>query len=134
MLELRLTADAKRIASMRDAIGRECRRVHAGTEHAETVALITEQLVNGDDGGGTRTRARARGRGRSGAGSGEVFVLVTVQSDATMLMVRDPRPECPELGDRRRELLEEYTSRWSTMSGRDGRTIWAEISRLRCAP
>ena len=46
-----------------------------------------------------------------------------------MLMVRDPRPEHAELGDRRHELLERYTTRWSTISGRDGRTIWAEIER-----
>ena len=45
MLELRLTADAKRIASMREAIGRECMRMKADAQHAEVVALVVEQLV-----------------------------------------------------------------------------------------
>ena len=56
-------------------------------------------------------------------------MLVTVQSDATMLMVRDAQPGTAELGDRRNHVLEQYTTRWSTISGRDGRTIWAEIDR-----
>ena len=59
-----------------------------------------------------------------------MLVIVTVQSDATMLMLRDPRPERPELGERRARVLQEHTSRWSTMCGRDGRTIWAEIARV----
>jgi hypothetical protein len=117
MLELRLTADPKRMASMRDAVARECGRVDVGPEHAAVVALVAEQLIGGESDG------RRSGR------SPEVFVLITVQSDATMLMVRDPRPERAELGDRRHRLLEQYTTRWSTMSGRDGRTIWAEIER-----
>src|SRR4051794_3227331 len=108
MLELYLTADPKRLASMRDAVARECGRARLAPEHAAVVALVTEQLV------GSRR-------------SSEVFVLVTVQSDATMLMVRDPRPQHAELGADRHRLLERYTSRWSTISGRDGRTIWAEI-------
>jgi hypothetical protein len=109
MLELRLTADAKRIASMRAAIGRECRLSNVGAEHAEMVALLAEQLLTGR---------------RS-----EVLVVVTVQSDATLLMVRDTRPDNAQLGARRQDLLNGCTTRWSTMSGSDGRTIWAEISR-----
>jgi hypothetical protein len=58
-----------------------------------------------------------------------VLVIVTVQSDATMLMVRETKRGQADLGDRRRRLLEDGTTRWSTMSGRDGRTIWAEIPR-----
>ncbi len=113
MLELRLIADAKQIASMRDVIRRECERVNAGPDHAEMVGSVAEELV-----------ARPR-RGRAP----KVFVIVTVQSDATMLMVREPEPDCAELSDRRRRVLEECTERWTTMCGRDGRTIWAEIAR-----
>lgn len=121
MLELRLTADAKRVTAMRKAISRECRRSNVGPEHAETVAFVAEQLVGGGDG--------ARGRGRRPERPSEVLVIVTVQSDATMLMVRVARPAHAELGDRREQVLRNHTSRWSTMSGRDGRTIWAEITR-----
>jgi hypothetical protein len=123
MLELRLTADAKRIASMRDAIRRECARAKVGPEHVETIVFVAEQLAlgdrDGDDGRGKRRRER-----RS-----ELFVILTVQSDATMLMVRDAKPHLRELGPNRLQLLHDYTSSWSTMSGRDGRTIWAEIPR-----
>jgi hypothetical protein len=121
MLELRLTADAKRVTAMRKAISRECRRSNVGPEHAETVAFVAEQLVGEDDG--------ARRRGRRAERPSEVLVIVTVQSDATMLMVRVARPAHTELGDRRERVLQSHTSRWSTMSGRDGRTIWAEITR-----
>ena len=120
MLELRLTTDPKRMASMREAVERECARANVGSGHAAVVALVTEQLVAGESGG--------KRRGRSGRAS-EVFVLVTVQSDATMLMVRDAQPGNAELGERRHGVLEQYTTRWSTMSGRDGRTIWAEVDR-----
>ena len=109
MLEIRLPADAKRIAAMGDVIRRECRRVGAGEEHAENVARIAEELVRG---------------------ASEVLVVLTVQSDATLLMVRDARPQHAELGDRRHALLRASTERWSTISGRDGRTIWAEIARV----
>ena len=94
---------------MRAAISRECRRSNAGAEHAETVTLLAEQLL---------TDRRS-----------EVLVIVTVQSDATMLMVRDTRPDNAQLGARRHELLDGNASCWSTMSGTEGRTIWAEISR-----
>jgi hypothetical protein len=46
-----------------------------------------------------------------------------------MLLVRDPRTERDELGDRRHTALDALATRWSTMSGVDGRTIWAEIPR-----
>jgi hypothetical protein len=56
-----------------------------------------------------------------------------------MLLVRDPRATRDELGDRRHTALEAWATRWSTMSGVDGRTIWAEIPRsvvphVACAP
>jgi hypothetical protein len=121
MLELRLTADAKRVTAMRKAISRECRRANVGPEHVETVAFVAEQLVGGDD--------APRRRGRRAERPSAVLVIVTVQSDATMLMVRVARPAHSELGDRRERLLQSHASRWSTMSGRDGRTIWAEITR-----
>ena len=120
MLELRLRADAKRIASMRDAISRECRRASVDPEHAYKVALVAEQLVLPNDDNGARAR-----RGRAP----EVLVLVTVQSGETMLMVRELRGERGELGARRQRVLEEHTSRWSTVSAADGRTIWAELAR-----
>ncbi len=113
MLELRLIADAKQIASMRDAIRRECERMNTGPDHAEMVGSVAEELV-------VRPR-RSR--------TPKVFVIVTVQSDATMLMVREPGPDRAELSDRRRQVLQECTERWTTMCGRDGRTIWAEIAR-----
>jgi hypothetical protein len=124
MLELRLT-DAKRITSMGEAIRRECRRVNAGPQHADTLVFVAEQLVGEDD--------RGRARGRRAERASEVLVIVNVQSDATMLMVRHARPAPRELGDRREWLLQEYATRWSTMSGGDGRTIWAEISPTRVA-
>ena len=128
MLELRLTADAKRIASMRDAIRRECDRSKAGRDHAETVAFVIEQLVTGDD------RESGARRGRRARRSSERFVIVTVHSDATMLMVREPRPVQVDLGERRRRLLHEATARWSTIAGREGRTICAEVPRTDRVP
>jgi hypothetical protein len=122
MLELRLTLDGKRLAAMRDAIVRECERSKAGAEHGAAVVRVVEQLV-----GASEPR---RGRPRRVRGACDVFVIVTVQSDATMLIVRDARPELGGLGERRQQVLEEHTSSWSTMSGRDGRTIWAEIPRV----
>lgn len=122
MLELRLTADSKRIASMRDLVRRECDRSKAGADHAADVALVIEQLVDveGEPVGrrGFRTRRR-----------GDVFVVVTVQSDETMLMLRDTREEHGGLGERRQRLLEQHTSSWSTIVGPDGRTVWAEVPR-----
>jgi len=126
MLELRLVADAKRMAAMRDAIGRECERTKAGTDHAAEIALVIEQLVDADDPLPGRRALRSR--------RAEVFVIVTVQSDATMLMVRDTRREHNGLGDRRQRVLQEHTTGWSTMAGPDGRTVWAEIARTRTTP
>src|SRR3954447_11084238 len=117
MLELRLNADAKRIASMCDAVLRECARLKTGEDHADVVSLVVAQLVTGDDHKPVRGRAS------------DVLVIVTVQSDATMVMVRDARPAQLELGESRDAVLKRYTTRWSTMSGRDGRTIWAEVCR-----
>jgi hypothetical protein len=127
MLELRLTADEKKIAAMHLAIERECERSKTGPDHAARVALVVAQLVGVPE-------PRGRGRGRRVRTPGDVFVIVTVQSDATMLIVRDTRPEHGGLGERRQGLLEEHTSSWSTMSGTDGRTVWAEIARTVAAP
>jgi len=109
MLEIRLPADARRIAAMGDAIRRECRRAGAEVEHGDAVAHVAEELVRG---------------------ASDVLVVLTVQSDATLLMVRDARPQHAELGDRRHQLLQRSTARWSTICGRDGRTIWVEITRV----
>jgi hypothetical protein len=118
MLELRLNADAKRIAAMRAAIAQECRRSNADDEHGALVATVVERLILGESpGSGKRSR-------RS-----EVFVVVTVQSDATMLMVRDRGLLAADLDDHRQRLLDEHSVCWSTISGADGRTIWAEIPR-----
>jgi hypothetical protein len=125
MLELRLTADEKKIAAMHLAIERECERSKTGPDHAARVALLVAQLVGAPE---------PRGRGRRVRTPGDVFVIVTVQSDATMLIVRDTRPEHGGLGASRQGVLQEHTSSWSTMSGPDGRTIWAEISRTVPAP
>jgi hypothetical protein len=124
MLELRLTADEKKIAAMHLAVERECERSKTGPDHVARVALIVEQLV-----GVPEPRGRGRGRSRRARTPGDVFVIVTVQSDATMLIVRDTRPEHGGLGERRQQVLEDHTSSWSTMSGPDGRTVWAEIAR-----
>ena len=118
MLELRLNADAKGIAAMRAAIAQECRRSNADDEHGALVATVVERLILGESpGSGKRSR-------RS-----DVFVVVTVQSDATMLMVRDRGLLAADLDDHRQRLLDEHSVCWSTISGADGRTIWAEISR-----
>jgi hypothetical protein len=123
MLELRLNADAKRIAAMRAAVAQECRRSKADDAHAAVVANVVEQLIAG---GGA-------GRGKRGRRS-EVFVVVTVQSDATMLMVRYHGPFHADLDERRHRLLNEHTASWSTISGAEGRTIWAEIARSTPVP
>jgi hypothetical protein len=127
MLEFRLVADAKRIAALRGAIRRECGRAGAGAEHADTVVLVAEHLVAAE---GDVREGDVRPSVRRGGRASEVLVIVSVQSDATMLMVRDARPELAELGDRRQAVLKACTERWSTISGRDGRTIWAEIARV----
>jgi hypothetical protein len=129
MLELRLTADEKKIAAMHLAVERECERSKTGPDHVARVALIVEQLV-----GVPEPRGRGRGRSRRARTPGDVFVIVTVQSDATMLIVRDTRPEHGGLGERRQQVLEDHTSSWSTMSGPDGRTVWAEIPRTVAVP
>jgi hypothetical protein len=128
MLELRLPTDAKGIATLGEAIRRECRRARATPEHAEAVMFVAAGLVGGDDGGARRGGGRRRER------APEVLVIVTVQSDATLLMVRDARPADRALGEGRRGLLDAHTARWSTMSGLDGRTIWTEIGRRAPAP
>ncbi len=122
MLELRLNGDAKRMAAMRAAIRRECDRSSAGSGHAEQIAVVIEGLVQND---APRSAPHRLGAGRRPG----VFVVVTVQSDATMLMLRDTRRDGRELGYRRQHMLETHTSGWSTMVGPDGRTIWAEIAR-----
>ncbi len=121
MLELRLTADEKKIAAMHLAIERECERSKTGRDHAGRVALVVEQLVGAPEPRG--------GRGRRLRNRGDVFVIVTVQSDATMVILRDTRPEHGGLGVRRQQVLEEHTSSWSTVSGPDGRTVWVEVAR-----
>src|SRR5689334_12835815 len=97
MIELRLTADAKRIASMRDAIRRECARSNIDPEHAETIVFVAEQLALGDRDDGRRERRRDR---RS-----ELFVILTLQSDEALLMVREAQPRPRELGPQRVRLL-----------------------------
>jgi hypothetical protein len=126
MLELRVVVGARQLACMRDAIARECRRVRADDDHVERVCDLACALIAGDEPFAAARRLVTR--------DGRVLVLVTVQSDATMLLVRDPRGSRDELGDRRHNALEASTSRWSTMSGVDGRTTWAEIPRAECAP
>jgi hypothetical protein len=120
MLELRLLPDAKRIVALRASIAQECSRSKVDPDHARLVASITEQLILG-----AAPPSGKRGR------RAEVFVVVTVQSDSTMLMVRDTKPLSAELDEFRQQLLDEHTASWSTISGADGRTIWAEISRVR---
>ena len=122
MLELRLTADAKRMAALRSAIADECRRCKADPEHAVTLALVAERLIVNDAEAGTRAR-------RS-----DVFVIVTVQSDTTMMMVRVAKPVRRDLDCERLRLLDTHTVRWSTISSIDGRTVWAEIPRAARTP
>ncbi len=124
MLELRLTVDAKRLASMREAVTQECLRANVDTAHAHRVAFLAELLI--DHGASREAR---HGRRRLRARRPEALVIVTVQSDATMLMVRETTPRPTDLGPLREQLLEAFTARWSTMAGLDGRTIWAEVTR-----
>src|SRR5690349_13054821 len=121
MLELRVVVGTRQLASMGAAIAGECRRAGADDDHTESVCSLATQLVAKE---GVALPARRFAR-RDGA----VLVVVTVQSDATMLLVRDPRAARDELGDRRLAALQESACRWSTMSGADGRTIWAEVPR-----
>ena len=100
----------------------------ADDDHVERVCTLACDLITADSVAAARPRR-----------DNQVLVLVTVHSDATMLLVRDPRAARDELGDRRHTALQESTCRWSTMSGVDGRTIWAEIPRavvaqVACAP
>ncbi len=118
MLELRLLPDAKRLVALRASIAQECSRSKVDAAHTGVVTSITEQLILG-------AAAPAARRGRRA----EVFVVVTVQSDSTMLMVRDTKPLSAELDEFRQALLDERTASWSTISGTEGRTIWAEIPR-----
>jgi hypothetical protein len=121
MLELRVVVGARQLACMREAIARECRRVRADDDHVERVCALACELITKDE-----ALATARSFVRRDS---QVLVLVTVHSDATMLLVRDSRAARDGLGDRRHNALEASTSRWSTMSGVDGRTTWAEIPR-----
>ncbi len=114
MLELRLKADRKRIGAMRAAITRECRRANTGAAHGEAVAQLAAELVTGD--------------GEAGSGR-RVLVVVTVQSDVTILMVRETGVVTRALGPERERLLASLTTCWSTISGCDDRTIWAEVAR-----
>ncbi|MCU1466205.1 MAG: hypothetical protein JWM72_2133 [Actinomycetia bacterium] len=118
MLELRLNADAKRIAAMRASVAHECRRANVDDEHAALVGTVVERLIVGERADSGKRSHRS-----------EVFVVVTVQSDATMLMVRDRGLPDSDLDEYRRRLLDVHTVCWSTVSGADGRTIWAEIPR-----
>src|SRR5262249_20426916 len=130
MLELRVVVGARQLACMREAIARECRLARADDDHVERVCALTSDLIV------NAPVAPPRPFGRRDP---HVLVLVTAQSDATMLLVRDARSARDELGDRRHTALETSATRWSTMSGIDGRTIWAEIPRVvvpqvACAP
>jgi hypothetical protein len=105
---------------MREAIARECRRARADDDHVERVCALASDLIPT---AASNERLFARR-------DGPVLVVVTAQSDATMLLVRDSRVARDDLGARRHAALHELTSRWSTMSGVDGRTIWAEVPRV----
>jgi len=124
MLELRVVVGAKQLARLREEIAAECRRVGALDDHVERVCALAGELICSDP-PGTPSRFGRR--------NGAVLVIVTVQSDSTMLLIRDPRAARDVLGDRRRAALDGLTSRWSTMSGSDGRTIWAEVPRAAVA-
>jgi hypothetical protein len=130
VLELRVVVRARQLACMREAIARECRRARADDDHVERVCALACDLITTDPVAPARHFTRR---------DDQVLVLVTAQSDATMLMVRDLRTARDELGHRRQTALRESACRWSTMSGVDGRTIWAEIPRtlvaqVACAP
>lgn len=123
MLELRVVVGARQVASLRDAIARECRRAEATDEHVERVCTIAVELITDEV-----------SAPRFGRGDKSVLVVVTVHSDSTMLLVRDAAATRGELGERRYALLQQSAARWSTMSGIDGRTIWAEIPRVAVSP
>jgi hypothetical protein len=130
MLELRVVVGARQIAGMRDAIARECRLARADDDHVERVCALASDLIVNAPIADPRSLSRR---------NHHVLVLVTAQSDATMLLVRDPRAARDQLGDHRHTALATSAARWSTMSGVDGRTIWAEIPRavvrpVACAP
>jgi hypothetical protein len=126
MLELRVVVGERQLACMREAIARECVRAGADGEHVARVCKLACDLIVTDAPDAQARRFVRRDR--------PVLVVVTVQSDATMLLVRDPRATRDELGDRRHTTLASLSSRWSTMSGIDGRTIWAEVSRSAAVP
>jgi hypothetical protein len=126
MLELRVVVGARQLACMREAIARECRRAGADDEHVERVCALASDLI--------AAHTPVEPERRFARRDGPVLVVVTAQSDATMLLVRDPRVARDDLGEHRHSALHEVTSRWSTMSGADGRTIWAEIPRVAVAP
>jgi hypothetical protein len=126
MLELRVVVGARQIACLREAIARECARAGADAEHVEHVCTLACELITTDAHDAQSPRFARRER--------PVLIVVTVQSDATMLLVRDPRATRDELGDRRHTALEAASPRWSTMSGIDGRTIWAEVPRSASVP
>lgn len=99
---------------MRAAITRECCRAKAGAAHGEAVAQLAAELVRGD---GDVSWGR------------RVLVVVTVHSDVTILMVREVGVAHRALGPEREQLLAGLTTSWSTISGCDDRTIWAEVAR-----
>jgi hypothetical protein len=126
MLELRVVVGARQLACMRESIARECRRARADEDHVARVCALASDLIT--------THSPVEPARRFAPRDGPVLVVVTAQSDATMLLVRDPRAPRDDLGELRHAALHDATSRWSTMSGVDGRTIWAEIPRAAVAP
>jgi hypothetical protein len=126
MLELRVVVGARQLAGLREAIARECRRARADDDHVDRVCALATDLIQAHEPDASTRRFARR--------DGPVLIVVTAQSDATMLLVRDPRAMRDDLGERRHTALHELTSRWSTMSGSDGRTIWAEVPRIAVAP
>jgi len=113
MLEFRFNAEPKRIAAMRVAIARTCRRWTNDAAHADLVASFVARLA-------TEQSCSTRQ---------SLFVILAEHSDVTSVMMRFARAEEYGLTPNVRRMLERTTTRWSTMSGRDGRTILAEIPR-----
>ena len=111
MLELRLNAEPKRIAAMRVAIARACRRRTNDAAHADLVSSFVATLAT-EQSSSTRQ---------------SLLVIVTEHTDVTSVMMRFTPPADYGLTPNVRRLLERTTSRWTTMSGRDARTILAEI-------